>query len=60
MDQVTAQALTLYAKISGMNRAEATARRQPATAAYSFGNGNGNGHGNGHNRLAEHQTNAPS
>jgi UDP-galactopyranose mutase len=66
MDQVTAQALTLYAKICGTNRAEATSRVQPATVAYSLGNGNGNGkahgngNGNGHNRLADPSTAASS
>jgi UDP-galactopyranose mutase len=59
MDQVVAQALTLYAHICGCNRAEAmamktdprlTAMTFPATLAHANGNGNGKPHhgsGNG-------------
>jgi UDP-galactopyranose mutase len=63
MDQVTAQALTLYASICGMNRAEATSRIQPSTVSYSFGNGrvHGNGNGNGlRNQLADHTASTAS
>jgi UDP-galactopyranose mutase len=43
MDQVVAQALTLYGKLVGERRQTATARQ--ATAAFVNGNGNGNGNG---------------
>src|SRR6266496_2800375 len=45
MDQVVAQALTLYAKLSNLSRVEATNRVcEPVIATVTF-NGNGNGHG---------------
>jgi UDP-galactopyranose mutase len=46
MDQIVAQALTTYAKISGERRAVAAAAGAGAFTVSS--NGNGHGHGNGH------------
>lgn len=52
MDQVAAQALTVFANIVGANRSEAvTMEYTPILTTRTFamnGNGNGNGHGNGH------------
>jgi hypothetical protein len=46
MDQIVAQALTVYAKIKGARRALATAAGASSSYAHSA-----NGNGNGHHRL---------
>lgn len=55
MDQIVAQALTTYAKITGMKRLEASAygRRNGKDHSAVIGNGNGKGNGNGHIPQAE-------
>jgi UDP-galactopyranose mutase len=74
MDQVVAQALTVFSHIAGVNRAEALElKRTPAIPRVTFpgpapgrrhavtegkGNGNGNGHGNGNGQG--HGTSAPA
>jgi UDP-galactopyranose mutase len=46
MDQIVAQALTVYGKIEGLKRKEAAKIRMAVpTAVYTNGNGNGNGNG---------------
>lgn len=56
MDQVVAQALTLYAKLCNLTRVEATNRIvEPVIATVSF-NGNGNGNGNGHVKVKRPRT----
>jgi UDP-galactopyranose mutase len=55
MDQIVAQALTTYAKMSGAKRAVAAAAGVGAFAVSSNGDGHGNGKGNGNgNGLAKH------
>jgi UDP-galactopyranose mutase len=44
MDQIVAQALTVYGKIEGLKRKEAVTLRK-TTAAVLYGNGNGSGNG---------------
>jgi UDP-galactopyranose mutase len=53
MDQIVAQALTVYGKIEGLKRKEAAKLRQPvsATILYPNGNGNVNGKTNGVSSL---------
>jgi UDP-galactopyranose mutase len=46
MDQVAAQALTVFTKICGLNRADALALSQPAKTAFGFSNNHI--HANGH------------
>jgi UDP-galactopyranose mutase len=56
MDQVVAQALTLYAKLCNLSRVEATNRVcEPVIATVTF-NGNGNGNGNGHGKVKRTRT----
>ena len=53
MDQIVAQALTVYGKIEGLKRKEAVSlRKQPAPAILfpANGNGHGNGHGTGNGK----------
>jgi len=49
MDQIVAQALTVYAKIAGMKRLEAVA--VSARTGTNGNSGNGNGNGNGHKPM---------
>ena len=45
MDQIVAQALTVYGKIEGVKRKEAAKLLQPMSAKILYPNGNGNGNG---------------
>jgi UDP-galactopyranose mutase len=53
MDQIVAQALTTYAKITGMKRLEASAYSRRNGNDHSAVTGNGNGNGNAHMPKAE-------